>query len=271
MGPLSLLVGPLAVVLVLALGLRPAVQAVLVAAAALATVAVLSGQGTGALAVPLVLQCLLPLALAALLAKTRSLTLVLQVLVIAGAFGILTFFAVVGDATGYWEKEFVELAAYMREHGGAEYAPSIDAIRPLLASQMTMLVAFLGWLLAVAMLLGGLALYRCLPGERQEFGAFRNLDYGRVLAVLLAASLAAAMLTGAAWLQAVAEFVFATFFLQGLAIVHWLKAERMLPTAATAIAYVLLALVSWIAVAGLALTGYIDAWFRLRWIGQPRR
>ena len=73
-----------------------------------------------------------------------------------------------------------------------------------------------------------------------------------------------AFLSGAVWLQNVAFVLFAIFWLQGLAIVHWLHGRQLLPTFGVVAVYVLLPFLNVIMLMGLAVTGYIDAWFGFR-------
>ena len=73
-----------------------------------------------------------------------------------------------------------------------------------------------------------------------------------------------ALLIGAAWLQNIAFVMFAIFWLQGLAIVHWMHGKEILPGFAVAMVYVLMLPLSAVVVVGLAVLGYIDAWFDLR-------
>ena len=107
-------------------------------------------------------------------------------------------------------------------------------------------------------------MYRALPGKSDEFGRFRDLDFGRVLALVMALTSAAALVSGALWLQSTAFVMFAMFWLQGLAIVHWSHSQGYLPTFGMAVVYLLMPFLNVILLMGLAVTGYIDAWFRFR-------
>ena len=81
---------------------------------------------------------------------------------------------------------------------------------------------------------------------------------------MMAVSSVVALLTNAAWLQNIAFVLFAVFWLQGLAIVHWLHGRGILPAFAVVMVYVLMLPLSAVIVVGLAVLGYIDAWFGLR-------
>ena len=58
--------------------------------------------------------------------------------------------------------------------------------------------------------------------------------------------------------------MFAVFWFQGLAIAHWLYAEGRMPGFALALVYVLLPVLNFLMIVGLAIAGYADAWFAFR-------
>jgi uncharacterized protein YybS (DUF2232 family) len=134
----------------------------------------------------------------------------------------------------------------------------------VIAPQMTILVVFTTWSLYVAVLLLGYALLQMLPGQSNRFGRFADLSFGRVLAITMAIVSLTAMVSGANWLQNVAFLLFAVFWIQGLAIAHWLHAEKRLPGIAVVLVYVLLPVLNLLMVLGLAVAGYVDAWFGFR-------
>ena len=67
-----------------------------------------------------------------------------------------------------------------------------------------------------------------------------------------------------AWLQDVAFFMFAAFWFQGLALLHWLHRAGRITAGVVAVAYVLLPLLNVLLVIALAVAGYVDAWFDYR-------
>ena len=202
--------------------------------------------------------------LATLLAVTRSLTLTLQVSVLLAVLGMLVFFGIVGDPVAFWQAELGAAAEVWRSMGAVELADSLAEGQALLAAQMTMFIVTLLWTIYAATLVLGYKLFRQLPGEPDRFGRYRDLDFGRVLALIMALCSIIALVTGAAWLQNIAFVMFAVFWLQGLAIVHWLHGAEILPGFAVAMVYVLMLPLSAVVVIGLAVLGYIDAWFDLR-------
>ncbi len=198
------------------------------------------------------------------LSLTRSLTLTLQLSVIVTVLAMAVFFLVSVDPVAFWEQVLLAVAAAWRELGLTEQADVLTAeVRPV-AEQMTMVAAVLGWSIHAATLVLGYKLLRQLPGEGPRFGRFRDLSLGRVVALLMAIASVAAFLSNAVWLQNIAFVLFAVFWMQGLAIVHWLYGEGQLPLMAVVAVYVLAPFLNVFMLIGLAITGYVDAWFGFR-------
>jgi hypothetical protein len=146
-----------------------------------------------------------------------------------------------------------------------EQAASLLENRVAVAQQMTVLFVFALWSLYAFGLVLGHALYDALVGHSSVFGRFCDLNFGRVLAVIMAVASVAAVVSGAVWLQNLAFLVFVAFWIQGLAILHWLHAEKQwFPTVLLVIAYALIPLLSALPVISLAVVGYTDAWFGYR-------
>ena len=65
-------------------------------------------------------------------------------------------------------------------------------------------------------------------------------------------------------LQGVAAVLFVAFCVQGVALVHWMHAQEMLPLGVVISMYILLPLLQVLLVTVLAVFGYMDAWFEFR-------
>jgi hypothetical protein len=194
----------------------------------------------------------------------RSLTLTLQVTVIVAMLVTLGFYLSLGDPSVFWSKVLVRISDSFRDMGLERHADILIEQRDVIAPQMTVLVVITTWSIYTMVLLLGYAVYRTLPGATSDFGRFRDLNFGRVLALTMAVASVIAMLTGAVWLQNFAFVIFAMFWLQGLAIVHWLHSQGRLPLAVVILVYALIPLLNALLVMGLAVLGYIDAWFAFR-------
>ena len=202
--------------------------------------------------------------LASLLRATRSLTLVVQLLVIFAVVAVVLLHVAIPDADAFWQPYLEATSTLLQQQG-------VELDTTLLTAEIMMMSAVLGyWLLFTLSLLLGNALYRAAPGERTEFGRFRDLDLGRVIAVLGVVLALLAFAIQSVVLKNVAFLVFATFTLQGLALLHWLKDRGVVPVAVLVATYVLLPLLQELIVAVVALLGFADAWlqFRRRDIGK---
>jgi Predicted membrane protein (DUF2232) len=202
--------------------------------------------------------------LASLTRRGRSLTLSLQTSVIAAIVATVAFFVIVADPVAFWTDALAKLSETLRQMGLAQNAAVLYEQREAFAPQMTMLAVVATWSLYAVVLLFGYSAFRALPGENAPFGRFCDLNFGRVLAVIMAVSSVLSVLTGAAWLENLAFVSFAIFWLQGLAIVHWLHAEGRVPVWVVVLVYALIPLLNAMLVLALAVTGYADAWFGFR-------
>jgi uncharacterized protein YybS (DUF2232 family) len=69
---------------------------------------------------------------------------------------------------------------------------------------------------------------------------------------------------GAPWLQSLAVVLLAVFWIQGLAVLHWMFVDGELPMFVVITVYVLLPFLHVFLIMALAVIGYTDAWFRYR-------
>lgn len=257
--------GAIVVLLVLRHGVQRALLLALVAAAVLALLALLTGGSAPQTALVALMNWLPAYVLAALLGSWRSLTLTLQVAVIVASAGLLGFYVVLGDPSVFWNDWLAEDAVPLfRELGLTEQAATLLENRAAVAQQMTVLFVFAVWSLYAFGLLLGYALYDALLEQKAVFGRFCDLNFGRVLALIMAVASVAALIVGTAWLRNLAFLVFVVFWIQGLAILHWLHAEKRLPAAFVIVVYALIPLLSALPVISLAVVGYTDAWFDFR-------
>jgi len=250
--------------LVFASGVRqPAFQG-LVAAALLSALAVALGASVGQVAASAVTWWVPVFLLAALAGRYRSLPLALQVSVILAMTATIGFFVVLGDPTGYWNDTITASVELARQAGLHEQANVLSESQSVIVPQMTMLFVFTAWTFYVLITLAGYALFQALPGRQAAYGRFSDLNLGRVLATIMAIASVGAVLTGWAWMQNLGFVAFAVFWLQGLAILHWLHAAGRLPFFAVAAVYALLPFLNVLLVISLAVVGYMDAWFDFR-------
>jgi hypothetical protein len=256
--------GAVIVLLVLQQGLRTALLESAAALTILAVVSLLVNAPLAQLLVNALITWLPVMLLATVMLRARSFTLALQVAAIAAIVATLGFFLVLGDPTVFWIEVLTRLSGFFAGIGLQEQAELLATQTALLAPQMTMVVVSASWSIIVLVLALGYALYGALPGKNASFGRFCDLNFGRVLALTMALTSVAAVFAGAAWLQNIAFVAFVIFWIQGLALVHWLHVERRMHAVVVIGVYAALFLLSPLVVIALAVVGYTDAWFGLR-------
>lgn len=250
--------GAILVLLVLTEGVGPAVVKALVAAAALAATSLILGGAPTSLMVLTVATWVPALLLARTLAAVRSLTLTLQVSVIVAIAALLAFALAVPDVAAFW-RPYLEMMNEIITKNGLALNTEM-----LTADVMTVSAVLVLWLLYTGALLLGYAMYRRLPDGADDYGRFRDLNFGRVIAFTLALLSLLAFVIDATLLENIAFIIFVMFMMQGLAIVHWLHGAGILPIFAVVAVYVLMPFLQVLLIMVLALIGYTDAWVGFR-------
>ena len=250
--------GVIMVLLVLAQGLQRAVLEAMAAASLLVVVSLLFGVSVASI-VTLMAGTWVPVViLAMLLMRTRSLALTLQVTVIVAVLAMTGFYVVVADPVAFWQPTLTAMGEFAQQSGLALNSELLNA------EVMTLSATLAFWMLYVVGLLLGYALFNGLPGEAGRYGWFRDLSFGRVIALIMAIASLLALVVSGAWLQNIAFVLFVVFWIQGLAIVHLMHAQQILPLGAVVAVYVLLPFLQVLLVTGLGILGYMDAWFDFR-------
>jgi len=250
--------GAILVLLVLAEGTRLAVVRASVAAAALAAASLLLGGSLTSLVALMVATWVPALLLAQALVAVRSLTLTLQVSVIVAVAALLVFQLAIPDAEAFW-RPYLDLMDDIIRQNGLTLNTEL-----LTADVMTVSAVLVLWMLYTGALLLGYGLYRRLPAGTDNYDQFRDLNFGRVIALTLALLSLLAFVIDAALLENIAFIIFVMFMMQGLAIVHWLHGEGKLPLIAVVSVYVLMPFLQVLLIMVLALIGYTDAWIGFR-------
>ena len=254
------------VLLVLAQGERlAAIEAAIAGVIVAALVAVVGGP---LLQVPLdALFVWIPaLGLGAALRATRSLTLTLQISALLVTGAAVWMFGIDGDVVAITKPLTSIWLEMMRSNDMREQADTLAADPESLATFAGILLLWTRWMLCVVSVTFGYRWYRLTVREPREFGRFSQLDFGRVIAVIMGVTSVVAFLSSAGWLQNIAVVMLAVFWLQGLALVHWLYESGKLPLFALIMVYVLffMPVLNVLLIVGLAIVGYSDAWFHFR-------
>jgi hypothetical protein len=204
-----------------------------------------------------------PLLLAAMLRRSESLTLCLQVAVLGGAVLVLLLHAALGDPEQFWAPFVRDLAQEM-ERRGLPMDLEADGLVETLARTLW------GWVTMLTVLLAMCALFlarwwQFRPVTPGRFGAeFRELRIGIVLGVASAVAVAASFLSDRPLVDDLARLFLGALTIVGLAAAHRLKAQGRLHSAMLWAVYVLLVLAAPLMVAVLAGWGFVDNWMRSR-------
>lgn len=261
---LQMVSGVIMVLLVLKQGARIAVSEAAVAGVILALVALVTGSPLVQILMATLSTWLPAIMLGLVLQTTRSLTLTLQVSVLIAALAVVGFYVVIDDMVAYWDPVMSVLLEWTRANNLQEQAQIMESDPVMTANMLTMAIVLSSWMLYSVYLVFGYWLYKLIPGESGDYGRFSDLSFGRVIALIMALLSLLAFVTGAAWLQSVAFVLFAVFWLQGLAVVHWLHSVGNLPLLVVIMTYVLLPFLHVFLIMALAVLGYTDAWFTFR-------
>jgi len=259
-----LLSGGVMVLLVLSQGAQRATLAALGAAALVAVLFAVFGRSVPAILANAAIAWVPGALLGVIVRQARSLTLGLQLSVLLAVVATLGFFVALDDPTAFWTAQLAGFAEAFEGTEFAERAAVLSEQSELIAPQMTMLFVMAIWSIVALVLVIGNALYQQLPETEARFGRFCDLNFGRVLALMMAVASLAAVVINASWLHNLAFVLFAVFWLQGMAVLHWLHTDGPLPLLAVIGVYVLLPFLNALLVMVLAVLGYTDAWFEYR-------
>ncbi|MGI9270753.1 MAG: hypothetical protein ACR2QT_03195 [Woeseiaceae bacterium] len=260
---LATVCGAILFLLIVHQGMRKALQTAAFAGLILVVVALVSGSSPVNLLIGLLSFWLPIVALAAVARATRSLTLTLQLSVILVVLGTIAFFVLTNDPVAFW-RDMIAANPVLQSLQLAEWKVALGVSEIEFAGVMSTMFAIGFWFGLVIVVMLGYWMYQTQPGKTGEFGRFCDLNFGRVIALLLAITSIAGFAFGVIWIKSIAVVVFAVFWLQGAAMVHWMHAVGYVPILVVFAAYVLTVLLFEYMFPALAVLGYTDAWFRYR-------
>ena len=209
---LQLFSGIIIVLLVLHQGARLAAIEAVIAGAILAVVSLVVGAPVMQVMVDALTTWVPALVLAAVLVATRSMMLTMQLSALIAAVAVLGFHVVVGDLTAFWEPVMTFTLEWARTNGLVEQAQVIESSPGQMAHALTVAFVLWGWTKAALFLFFGNRLATVAPYETGPYGRFCDLDFGRVIALLVAIASLAAFATGVASLQSVAIVLLGVFW-----------------------------------------------------------
>jgi len=204
-----------------------------------------------------------PLVLAVILGRTGSLSMCLQLAVVAGVVLLLVLHLSLGDPAKFWAPFVRDLAEEMQRRG-----LPMDIEKDGLAE--TLARTLWGWVTALTMLLAMCALFlarwwqmRLPPPGEGRFGAeFQQLRLGAVLGTAGAVLIAASLLTDRPLVDDLERIFLGALMLVGLAAAHRFKASGRLSGGWLWAIYAMLVFAAPIMVAAMAGWGFVDNWVR---------
>jgi hypothetical protein len=204
-----------------------------------------------------------PLALAVILGRTGSLSMCLQLAVVAGVLLLLVLHLSLGDPAKFWAPFVRDLAEEMQRRG-----LPMDIEKDGLAE--TLARTLWGWVTALTMVLAMCALFLArwwqfhqeTPGR---FGAeFQQIRLGLALGTVGAVLIAASIWTDQPLVDDLERIFLGALMLVGLAAAHRYKAAGRLGAGWLWAIYILLVLAAPVMVAAIAGWGFVDNWLRSR-------
>jgi hypothetical protein len=202
-----------------------------------------------------------PLALAVLFQRTGSLSISLQVAVLAGVVLLLVLHMTLGDPEQFWAPRVRDLAAEMHRRGLPMDFEQDQFVETLARTLW-------GWVTVLTVLLAMCALFlarwwESRNGQHGRFGAeFQQLRLGIALGSVSAVAIVASMVSERPLVDDLARLFLGALLIVGLAAAHRFKATGRLGGAWLWLIYILLVLAAPIMVAVLAGWGFVDNWVR---------
>ena len=261
---LQLLSGIVMVVLVLRQGARMAVIEGIAAGVLVGIIAAVAGVPVLQVLGNVLTTWLPALVLGGVLQVTRSLALTMQVSVLVAAGLTMVFHLVVDDMVAYWQPVTSYMLEWARAGNLHEQVQLMESDPVMTANMVTIAIVLSSWMLYVLYLMFGYYIFREISDESGNYGRFCDLNFGRVLALIMALASVLAVVSGATAVQNIAFIMFAMFWIQGLALVHWMYTEASLPVLVVILTYVMLPVLHVFLILALAVLGYTDAWFGYR-------
>ena len=196
--------------------------------------------------------------IAFILLKMQSLTLSLQILLIASFVVLVSINFFIPNLPIFWQP-YLDLMAQLLEENGMQFEAGV-----LTADILTISAVFIYWLIYSMVLLFGYYIYRKIQIKTNDYGKFQDFDFGRIIAIALAFFSILALLSGSLWLQFISFTIFGMFMMQGLSILHWLKNEGIVQPIVVAVVYIMFPILQIFLVVALAIIGYVDVWLGIR-------
>jgi len=251
--------GVVLVLLVLALGAVRALRQASLAAGFFAVALMLTGMPLQNVVLIIVVTWVPMFLLAWSTSATKSFALTMQASAMVAAVAGVATGVLIDDAVVFWRP----VIDVWLEMVGQMAGESAVVTSPEFAENLGAVFVASAWFIYALLFLLGYWLYGKTQDEVDVFGRIRDLNFGRVLASCLVLMIVLSAATGSKLFDLAAIVLFATFMLQGWALMYWTFAERQWPIGAF-FAVSVFSVISGYLSAMLMMVGYLDAWFNLR-------
>lgn len=255
----------LIVLLILSVGFQRALLVAAAVAVLLAVAATFGGNSPQVVVISMMAMWAPGIILASVLLATRSFALTLQLSVLVIAALLTVFYLSVDDPAAFWTTTLQQVANEWAAQGQQEMATVVTQLLPY-AGQLTLVMTLSLWVVHAGLFTLGFALYGELAEDGASYGRFADLNFGKMIALAVALMSLVAIPLQSELLSSLGFLLYAVFWLQGLAVLHWLVQRGKLPKMVLFGLYgsLLFLPLTVIVLLLLALLGYSDAWFRFR-------
>ena len=202
--------------------------------------------------------------LAMVYVKSSSTTLTIQVLSLITIGALLIFYLLVENPESFWNQILINTKDILLESGLDDEAMIIQDQMNLISGQIVSMIGVMIWSLYSFLVTLGVNISHSNDVDSKKSGSFINLNLGKSIASIAALSSLSLFVFDSLWIENLAYMSLLFFWLQGLSIIHWLRANNIISRFFLVFLYILFPILNIFIVMLLAVVGYTDAWFNFR-------
>lgn len=202
--------------------------------------------------------------LALIYIKNSSITLTIQVLTLMTIGALLIFYLLIENPESFWNQILINTKDILLESGLNDEAMIIQDQMSLISGQIAAMIGVMTWSLYSFLVTLGVNIFQSNAIDSKKNGSFIDLNLGKSIASIAALSSLCLFVFDSSWIENLAYMSLLFFWLQGLSIVHWLRANSIISRFFLIFLYILFPILNIFIVMLLALVGYTDAWFNFR-------
>ena len=202
--------------------------------------------------------------LALVYVKSSSTTLTIQVLSLITIGVLLIFYLIVENPESFWNQILINTKDILLESGLDDEAMIIQDQMNLISGQIVSMIGVMIWSLYSFLVTLGVNISHSNDVDSKKSGSFINLNLGKSIASIAALSSLSLFVFDSLWIENLAYMSLLFFWLQGISIIHWLRANNIISRFFLVFIYILFPILNIFIVMLLAVVGYTDAWFNFR-------